>query len=72
MLVAAVGLEDTLVVETADAILVAPLARSQDVKKMVTRLKKEKRDEFSLHRTVYRPWGSYTSAGEHHGFRSSG
>lgn len=60
MLVAAVGLEDTLVVETADAVLVAPLSRSQDVKKIVARLKKERRKEFSLHRTVYRPWGSYT------------
>ncbi|MGB3209640.1 MAG: mannose-1-phosphate guanylyltransferase/mannose-6-phosphate isomerase [Desulforhopalus sp.] len=60
MLVATVGMEDTLVVETADAILVAPLSRSQDVKKVVTRLKKEQRKEFSLHSTVYRPWGSYT------------
>ncbi len=59
-LVATVGMEDTLVVETADAILVAPLSRSQDVKKVVTRLKKEQRSEFSLHTTVYRPWGSYT------------
>jgi mannose-1-phosphate guanylyltransferase/mannose-6-phosphate isomerase len=60
ILVAAVGMEDTLVVETADAILVAPLSRSQDVKKVVTRLKKEHRKEFNLHTTVYRPWGSYT------------
>ena len=60
MLVATVGMEDTLVVETADAILVAPMSRSQDVKKVVTRLKKERRKEFSLHTTVYRPWGSYT------------
>jgi mannose-1-phosphate guanylyltransferase/mannose-6-phosphate isomerase len=60
MLVATVGMEDTLVIETADAILVAPLSRSQDVKKVVTRLKREKRKELSLHSTVYRPWGSYT------------
>ncbi len=60
MLVAAVGMEDTLVVETADAVLVAPLSRSQDVKKVVARLQKNKRKEFVLHRTVYRPWGSYT------------
>ncbi|PID72879.1 MAG: mannose-1-phosphate guanylyltransferase/mannose-6-phosphate isomerase, partial [Desulfobacterales bacterium] len=59
-LVASVGMEDTLVVETADAVLVAPLSRSQDVKKIVSRLKKEKRDEYSVHTTVYRPWGSYT------------
>ncbi len=60
MLIVTVGMEDTLVVETADAVLVAPLSKSQDVKKVVTRLKKEKRKELSLHRTVYRPWGSYT------------
>ncbi len=60
MLVATVGMEDTLIVETADAILVAPLSRSQDVKKVVARLKQEHRREFSLHTTVYRPWGSYT------------
>ncbi len=59
-LVVTVGMEDTLVVETGDAVLVAPLSKSQDVKRVVTRLKKEKRKEFSLHRTVYRPWGSYT------------
>ena len=60
MLVAAVGLEDILVVETADAILVAPLSRSQEVKKVVARLKKAKRKEFICHSTVFRPWGSYT------------
>jgi len=59
-LVATVGLEDTLVIETADAVLVAPLSRSQDVKKIVTRLQKKQRDEFRFHRTVFRPWGSYT------------
>lgn len=59
-LVAAVGLEDVLVVETADAVLVAPLARSQDVKKIVNRLKDQDKEELRLHRTVYRPWGSYT------------
>lgn len=60
VLLATVGMEDTLVVETADAVLVAPLSRSQDVKKIVTRLKAESRREFSHHTTVYRPWGSYT------------
>jgi len=60
-LVTAVGLRDTMVVETADAVLVAPMDRSQDVKMIVNRLKKEKRGEFHVHRTVYRPWGSYTT-----------
>ncbi len=59
-LVATVGLEGTLVVETADAVLVAPLSRSQDVKKVVEELKRQGRKEFRFHRTVYRPWGSYT------------
>ena len=60
-LVAAVGLRDPMVVETADAVLVAAISRSQDVKKIVQKLKKEGRDEFHIHRTVYRPWGSYTT-----------
>jgi len=60
-LVAAVGLRDTLVVETADAVLVAPISRAQDVKKIVEKLKKQGRNEFHTHRTVYRPWGSYTT-----------
>lgn len=64
-LVATVGLEDTLVVETSDAVLVAPLSRSQDVRKIVSRLKKNSRDEFKLHRTVHRPWGSYTVLEQH-------
>ena len=68
-LVAAVGLQDTMVVETADAVLVAPMSRSQDVKKIVNRLKKEKRDEFHVHRTVYRPWGSYTTLELHGRFQ---
>ncbi len=59
-LVTTVGLEDTLVIETSDAVLVAPLSRAQDVKKIVSRLKKSSRSEFKLHRTVHRPWGSYT------------
>ena len=44
----------------ADAVLVAPLARAQDVKKIVKRIKADNKAEYRLHRTVYRPWGSYT------------
>ena len=58
--VAVVGMSDVMVVETSDALLVAPLSRSQDVKKVVTYLKDNKRKEYSFHRTVFRPWGSYT------------
>jgi mannose-1-phosphate guanylyltransferase/mannose-6-phosphate isomerase len=60
-LVTAVGLKDHVVVETKDAILVAPKDRVQDVKLLVEELKKQKRYESSLHREVYRPWGSYDS-----------
>ncbi len=58
-LVATVGLKDHVVVETKDAVLVAPRDRVQDVKKLVGRLKERGRYEHSLHREVYRPWGSY-------------
>jgi mannose-1-phosphate guanylyltransferase/mannose-6-phosphate isomerase len=60
-LVAVVGLEDHVVIETKDAILVAPKDRVQDVKKLVYRLKEQGRYEHSLHREVFRPWGSYDS-----------
>ena len=60
-LVAAVGLADHVVVETKDAVLVAPKDRVQDVKKLVFRLKEGGRYEHSLHREVFRPWGSYDS-----------
>ncbi|MGH8209486.1 MAG: mannose-1-phosphate guanylyltransferase/mannose-6-phosphate isomerase [Steroidobacteraceae bacterium] len=60
-LVAVVGLQDHVVIETKDAILVAPQDRVQDVKKLVFRLKEQGRYEHSLHREVFRPWGSYDS-----------
>ena len=60
-LVAAVGLRDHVVVETKDAVMVAPRDRVQDVKELVTELKARGRYETSLHRQVYRPWGSYDS-----------
>ncbi len=58
-LVATVGLKNHVVVETKDAVLVAPKDRVQDVKKLVNRLKDQGRYEHSLHREVFRPWGSY-------------
>ena len=60
-LVAVVGLEDHVVIETKDAVLVTPKDRVQDVKKLVYRLKEQGRYEHSLHREVFRPWGSYDS-----------
>ena len=58
-LVTTVGLENTVVVETADGILVAPKERVQDVKKVVDRLKEKGRSECLQHRQVFRPWGHY-------------
>ncbi len=60
-LIAAVGMEDHIIVETKDAILVAPKDRVQDVKDLVAQIKKSGRSESSLHREVFRPWGSYDS-----------
>jgi len=60
-LVATVGLRDHIVVETKDAVLVAPKDRVQEVKRLVARLKAKDRYEYSLHRQVFRPWGSYDS-----------
>jgi mannose-1-phosphate guanylyltransferase / mannose-6-phosphate isomerase len=60
-LVAVVGLQNHVVIETKDAVLVAPQDRVQDVKKLVFRLKEQGRYEHSLHREVFRPWGSYDS-----------
>lgn len=58
-LVAVVGVDDLVVVETADAILVTHREHSQNVKKIVEWLNHEGRTEHETHRKVYRPWGSY-------------
>ncbi len=60
-LIGAVGLKDHVVVETKDAVLVAPRDRVQDVKALVSQLKAQGRYETALHREVFRPWGSYDS-----------
>jgi mannose-1-phosphate guanylyltransferase / mannose-6-phosphate isomerase len=60
-LVAAVGLYDHVIVETKDAVLVAPKDRVQDVKELVAKLKASGRSESALHREVFRPWGSFDS-----------
>jgi mannose-1-phosphate guanylyltransferase/mannose-6-phosphate isomerase len=60
-LVTAVGLRDHVVVETKDAVLVAPKDNVQDVKKLVARIKELGRYEHAIHREVFRPWGSYDS-----------
>jgi mannose-1-phosphate guanylyltransferase/mannose-6-phosphate isomerase len=66
-LLAVVGVRDMVVVATADAVLVAPLDRAQDVKQVVDRLKSEGSDRHVAHVEVLRPWGSYQTidAGRH-------
>jgi mannose-1-phosphate guanylyltransferase len=59
-LVAAVGLNNVMIVDTPDALLVANPEFSQDVKTVVNLLKKLDHDAFKLHKTVCRPWGTYT------------
>ncbi|MFN4329308.1 MAG: mannose-1-phosphate guanylyltransferase/mannose-6-phosphate isomerase [Limnobacter sp.] len=62
-MVATVGVDNIVVVETADAVLVASKDKAQDVKKVVEQLKSLKRSEYLHHREVARPWGSYDSIG---------
>ena len=68
-LLAAVGLEDVVVVEMADAVLVARKDRVQDVKAVVERLRADGRAEHDSHRKVHRPWGSYEVLDEGAGFQ---
>ena len=60
-LIAMVGLEDVVVVETDDAVFVGHKDRVQDVKTIVTQIKQDGRSEAAAHRKVYRPWGAYDS-----------
>jgi mannose-1-phosphate guanylyltransferase/mannose-6-phosphate isomerase len=59
-LVATIGLKDMVVVDTADATLVCPKDRAQEVKQVVEMLRRQKAPEHLIHKTVHRPWGSYT------------
>ncbi len=59
-LVATVGVDDLVVVDTSDALLIARADRVQEVRRVVQRLKDERHEAYRLHRTVNRPWGSYT------------
>lgn len=68
-LVAAVGVENHIIVETRDAVLVTTPDRAQDVKKIVQALKKSKREEANNHPKVYRPWGWYDSIENGPGFQ---
>ena len=68
-LVATVGISDLMIIDTPDALLVAHPDKSQDVKKVVAQLKQDGHDAFKLHRTVARPWGTYTVLEEAPGFK---
>jgi mannose-1-phosphate guanylyltransferase/mannose-1-phosphate guanylyltransferase/mannose-6-phosphate isomerase len=67
-LVAAIGVRDLVIIETADAVMVAPKDRVQEVKDIVAQLKNLGRKEANIHRKAYRPWGHYDSVdnGERH------
>ena len=68
-LVALVGLDDIVVVETDDAVLVAHKSQVQQVKDVVAQLKADRRSQVALHREVHRPWGSYDSVDVGDGFQ---
>lgn len=68
-MVAAIGLDNMLIIDTPDALLVADRARAQDVKKVVQQLKLMGHDSHKLHRTVARPWGTYTVLEEGKNFK---
>ena len=68
-LVSAVGVENLIIIETADAVLVADRKNSQDVKIIVSQLEAQKREEKNLHRKVSRPWGWYDSVDEGERFK---
>ena len=67
-LVATIGLEDTVIVETEDAILACKKDRTQDVKYIFDTLKKQNDNTHLVHKTVYRPWGFYTVIAQGDGF----
>ena len=68
-LVATIGVNDLIIVDTADAVLVADRRAGQDVQSVVRQLELADRDEYRTHRRVVRPWGSYDSVHEGDGFK---
>ena len=63
-LVSAVGVDNLMIIDTADALLVAHADKAQDVKEVVMQLKRQNHEAYKTHRTVARPWGTYTVLGE--------
>lgn len=68
-LISGIGLKDLIVVDTPDSLLITEKGKSQEVKKVVEKLKKEHRKEAIENRTMYRPWGSYTILAEGEGYK---
>lgn len=68
-LVAAVGVDNIMIIDTPDALLVAHPDKAQEVKKVVEQLKNGNHEAYKLHRTVSRPWGTYTILEEAPGFK---
>lgn len=68
-LLAALGLENIIVVSTSDAVLVAPLQQAQEIKNITQKLLKEGRSEAEKHVTAFRPWGNYTTLVEQQSFQ---
>ena len=68
-MLAVIGMDNCVIVETADAVLVADKSRSQDVKEIVNQLKSTRREEILSHQRVYRPWGSYETLEETERFK---
>ena len=68
-LVGAVGVENLIIIDTPDAILVADKSCAQDVKHVYAELKAKGHEAYKLHRTVHRPWGTYTVLEEGNGFK---
>lgn len=60
-LIATIGIDNLVVIDTPDAVLIASKDKVQEVKKVVEQLKSQQRPEVYLHREVYRPWGKYDS-----------
>jgi mannose-1-phosphate guanylyltransferase/mannose-6-phosphate isomerase len=67
--IGAIGVDNLVIVDTPDALLVADKARAQDVKNLYAELKRRGNDVYKTHRTVHRPWGTYSVLDEGNGFK---
>jgi len=68
-LTVALGVKDLVIVDSEDALLILPMARAQETRDIVARLKTERPQLIEFHRTVHRPWGSYTGIDRGEGFQ---